>query len=63
MTKQHVKTNKLNKTEILTNLWWTAFGMIGGITYYSKSEYLICGITSLMAILYAFKLIKSLTRK
>jgi hypothetical protein len=63
MTEQHEETNKLNKTEILTNLLWTAFGMIGGLSYYSKSEYLICGIMSLIAILYAYKLIKTLTGK
>jgi len=55
--------NKLNKMEILTNILWTAFGVIGGIDYYSKSEYLICGVMSLIGILYGYKLIKSLTKK
>ncbi|MCI2230509.1 hypothetical protein MC378_15140 [Polaribacter sp. MSW13] len=55
--------NKLNKTEILTNVLWTAFGIIGGISYYSKAEYWICGIMSLIGILYAYKLIKSIMGK
>ena len=63
MTQQNEKTNKLNKTEILTNLLWTAFGIVGGISYYSKAEYLICGIMSLIGILYAYKLIKSIAGK
>ena len=52
--------NKLNKTEILTNLLWT---VIGGISYYSKAEYWICGIMFLIGILYAYKLIKSVVEK
>jgi hypothetical protein len=52
--------NKANKSEILTNLLWTAFGIIGGISYYSKTEYLICVILFLIGILYAYKLMKSL---
>tara|TARA_R110002049_G_scaffold169188_1_gene335748 strand:- start:780 stop:941 length:162 start_codon:yes stop_codon:yes gene_type:complete len=52
--------NKLNKTEMLTNILWTAFGIIGGIRYYSKAEYWICGIMFLIGILYAFKLLKSI---
>jgi hypothetical protein len=55
--------NKLNKTEILTNLLWTVFGIIGGINYYSKAEYWICGIMSLIGILYAYKLVKSIMKK
>ncbi len=60
MTEHNEKTNELNKSKILTNLLWTAFGIIGGINYYSKSEYWIFGIMSLIAILYAYKLIKSI---
>jgi|TARA_R100001369_G_C3251450_1_gene156185 hypothetical protein len=55
--------NKLNKTEILTNLLWTAFGIIGGISYYSKAEYWICVVMFLIGILYGYKLIKSITEK
>lgn len=55
--------NKLNKTEILTNLLWTVFGIIGGINYYSKAEYWICGIMFLIGILYVYKLIKSVVEK
>lgn len=58
MTQNNEKTTEFNKTEILTNLLWTEFGIIGGISYYSKSEYLICGIMVLIGILYAYKLIK-----
>jgi uncharacterized membrane protein YuzA (DUF378 family) len=54
--------NKLLKSETLTNLMWTAFGIIGGLNYYSKQEYLIFGIMSLITILYAFKLFKSLSK-
>tara|TARA_R110000787_G_scaffold7747_1_gene26028 strand:- start:3581 stop:3769 length:189 start_codon:yes stop_codon:yes gene_type:complete len=60
---ENKKNIKLNKTEIITNLLWTAFGIIGGIDYYSKSEYLICVMMSLIAVLYGFKLIKSFVRK
>ena len=63
MTEHNEKKNKLNKTEIIANLLWTAFGIIGGINYYSKSEYLICGIMSLIGILYAYKLFKSIAGK
>ena len=58
MAQNNEKTTEFNKTEILTNLLWTEFGIIGGISYYSKSEYLICGIMVLIGILYAYKLIK-----
>jgi hypothetical protein len=60
---ENKKTNKLNKTEIIANLLWTAFGIIGGINYYSKSEYWICGVMLLIGILYASKLIKSIVKK
>jgi len=49
--------------EILTNILWTAFGIIGGISYYSKAEYWISGIMFLIGILYAYKLVKSISRK
>ena len=52
--------NKINKIEILTNLLWIAFGLIGGLDYFSRDEYLISGIMFLVAFLYTFKLIKSL---
>lgn len=55
--------SKLNKTKILANLLWTVFGIIGGISYYSKAEYWICGIIFLIGILYAYKLIKSVVKK
>ncbi len=60
---EHEKTNKLNKTDIISNLLWIAFGIIGGINYYSKKEYLIFGIMTLITILYAYKLFKSIKRK
>ncbi len=63
MTEQSGNKNKLNKGEIVTNLLWMIFGLIGGIDYYSKSEYLICGIMSLIGILYCYKLIKSIMAK
>ena len=52
----------MNKSEIITNLLWTAFGIIGGLNYYSKEEYWICGILFLIAILYAYKLLKAILR-
>jgi hypothetical protein len=50
----------MNKIEILTNLSWTIFGIIGGIDYYSKAEYWICGLMFLIGILYCYKFIKSI---
>ena len=55
--------NKLNKTEILTNVLWSVFGVIGGINYYSKAEYWICGIMFLIGILYSYKLVESISKK
>ncbi|WP_160131605.1 hypothetical protein [Kordia antarctica] len=52
--------NKLLKSEILTNLLWAAFGIIGGLNYYKKAEYWICGIMSLIAIVHALRLFKNL---
>ena len=64
MTKLNEKEKKLkNKGEIITNLLWTLFGIITGLDYYSKEEYLICGIMSLIGIIYAYKLIKSIMKK
>jgi hypothetical protein len=60
---ENEQNSKLNKTEIIANLLWTAFGIIGGINYYSKKEYLICGIMTLIGILYAYKLFKSINLK
>ena len=62
MTEQERPT-KLNKMEILANSLWTAFGIIGGLSYYSKGEYLIWGIMSLVGILYAYKLVKLIANK
>lgn len=55
--------NKLLKSEIITNLLWIAFGIIAGINYYSKSEYWIFGIVLLIAIVHAYKLVKSVSEK
>lgn len=55
------KMNKINKSETLANLLWTAFGVIGAIHYYSKADYWICGILSLIGVLYAYRLVKSVT--
>jgi uncharacterized membrane protein YuzA (DUF378 family) len=52
-----VKTKKLNKIDILAYLTWMIFGIFGAINYYSRAEYLICGIMALIAILYAYRLI------
>ena len=53
----------MNKTEILTNLLWITFGIIGGINYYSKAEYGICGVMFLIGILYTYKLVESISKK
>lgn len=59
VVKNKNKVNKINKTEILTNIIWTAFGILGAIKYYNKKEYLIFTLMSLIATLYAYKLITS----
>ena len=63
MTKHNKIITKLNNTEILANLLWTAFGIVGGFKYYSKAEYLTCGLLFLIGLLYAYKLTKSIVRK
>lgn len=51
---------KINKSDVLTNLLWGAFGVIGGFSYYSKAEYWICAILFLIGILSGYKLVKPL---
>ena len=63
MTEDNEKKNKSNKSEILTHLLWTAFGIIGGLDYFSKAEYLISGIMFLIGILSAYKLFKAIVKK
>ncbi|WP_445720345.1 hypothetical protein [Flavobacterium sp.] len=50
---------KLNKNEILIDTLWIAFGLISGISYYRKSEFLICFIMFSISILYSYKLFKN----
>jgi len=52
-----VNSKKLNKIDILAYLTWMLFGIIGAINYYSKAEYLLCGMMAVIAILYAYRLI------
>ena len=61
--KETKKNRKKDKIEILANIIWTFFGIFGGINYYSKDEYLICGIMFLIGILYGYKSIKSIAGK
>jgi len=61
--KETEKNRKNDKIEILANLIWIFFGIFGGISYYSKAEYLISGIMFLLAILYTYKLINPLVKK
>jgi hypothetical protein len=61
--KEPEKNRKNDNIEILTNIIWTLFGIFGGINYYSKGEYLICGIMFLIGILYTYKSIKSILGK
>ena len=63
MMTEQAKDKKWDKAEILSNLLWTAFGIIGGLNYYSKEEYLICVMMSLIGVLYAYKLIKTIIKK
>jgi hypothetical protein len=50
---------KLNKNEILIDTLWVFFGLINGITYYGKAEFLICFIMILLSIFYSYKLFKN----
>ena len=61
--KETRKNKKNDIIEILANVIWTFFGVFGGISYYSKAEYWICGIMFLIGILYSYKLIKSIMGK
>lgn len=63
MTDPGKKSNKFYKSETVTNLLWTSFGIITGLTHYSKNEYLLCIIMFIVGILYAYKLIKSLIKQ
>jgi hypothetical protein len=50
---------KLNKNEIIIDILWITFGIIGGINYHRQSEYLIFVIMILLSIFYSFKLFKN----
>jgi hypothetical protein len=52
--------NKESKVELLINIVWTAFGILGGLDHYSKGDYLACGVLFLVGFLYSFKLFKSI---
>lgn len=52
--------NKLLKSEMVTNILWALFGIIGGLSSYSKEEYLICSVMFLIGTLYAFKTLQGL---
>jgi hypothetical protein len=52
--------NKQSKVELLINIVWTAFGILGGYDYYLKGDYLACGNMFLVGFLYSFKLFKSI---
>ncbi|AWH74793.1 hypothetical protein DCS32_11680 [Dokdonia sp. Dokd-P16] len=49
------------KSDTLTNLLWAAFGAVGALNYYAEEKYLICSLLILIAVLYAYKLFKSVT--
>jgi len=38
------------------NVLWVVFGAISGIQYYSKSEYAICVIMSLITVFYTWRI-------
>jgi len=48
----------LPKIEALTNLLWISFGLVGGLDYFSREEYLISAIMFLVALLYGYRLLK-----
>ena len=48
----------LQKIETLTNLLWICFGLVGGLDYFSREEYVISGIMFLVAVLYGYRLVK-----
>ena len=52
----------LLKNDTLTNLLWMAFGVVGALSYYAEEKYLICCLLTLIAVLYAYKLFKSITQ-
>ena len=51
---------KFLRSETVKNLLWVAFGLIGGINYFSREEYWISGILFLVAVLYAYNIGKHL---
>lgn len=50
----------LLKSKIITNMLWMAFGVLGVLIYSEKEEYWFLGLTAMIAVFYAIKLIKSI---
>jgi len=53
---------KLIKSETLSSLLWMLFGLITGLDYLNKEEYLICSLLFLIAIVHGYRLVKSLLK-
>ncbi|UMB61184.1 hypothetical protein MHL31_03020 [Lutibacter sp. A80] len=54
---------KLFNGENLLNFFWILFGLLIGMNYYSKQEYLISGVNFMIAILYTWKIIQKFVKK
>ena len=49
---------KSPQIETFTTLLWISFGLMGGISYYLKEEYLIFAFFLLVAVLHGIRLFK-----
>lgn len=52
-----MKQKDIKTIDLLANLMWIFFGIIGGVVHYEKAEYIISGIMALIAVLYGYKLL------
>ncbi|MCC8360169.1 hypothetical protein [Salinimicrobium sediminilitoris] len=49
--------------ESVPGLLWIGFGLMGGFSFYLKENYLLCGLSLLVAILHGYKLFKTQREK
>ncbi|MFV8838578.1 hypothetical protein [Salinimicrobium soli] len=52
----------LPKIETLTSLLWIIFGLVGGLNYISKEDYLISALFFLVVVLNGYRLVKPKNR-
>lgn len=50
---------KIIKSSTLGHLLWMLFGLIAGLDYFNKKQYLICSILFLIAAIYAYKIVRN----